>query len=438
MSQAGAGESDTRLRRAIGPGLLTVFVVGDILGAGIYALVGEVATEVGGAIWTSFLAAFVLAVFTAFAYAELVSKHPRAAGAALYTDLAFRAPFFTFVVAFAVMSSGIASAATLARAFAGDYLSEFVDLPIVLAAIAFLLVLAAINLRGIAESVRVNLVLTAIEVTGLLLIVAIGVAALSEGSGDFSRNFEFKDGESVFVAIVAGTALSFYAMIGFEDSVNVAEETREPSRSYPRALFLGLAIAGVLYLIVTLTASLVVPTATLTGSDAPLLEVVEQGPLGISTKLFSFIALMAVANSALINLIMASRLVYGMADRGNVAPVLGTILPGRRTPVAAIAFTTAIAAVLVATGDLAALADTTVLLLLFVFTIVNVAVLVLRREPVDHEHFRVPSVFPVLGAIVSVGLIVHTATDDLTTFARAGGLVLLGAILFFVNRAASR
>jgi basic amino acid/polyamine antiporter, APA family len=438
MSEARAGESDTRLRRAIGPGLLTVFVVGDILGAGIYALVGEVASEVGGAIWTSFLAAFVLAVFTAFAYAELVSKHPRAAGAALYTDLAFRAPFFTFVVAFAVMSSGIASAATLARAFAGDYLSEFVDLPLVLAAIAFLLVLAAINLRGIAESVRVNLLLTAIEVTGLLLIMAIGVAALSEGSGDFSRNFEFKDGESVFVAIVAGTALSFYAMIGFEDSVNVAEETRDPSRSYPRALFLGLAIAGVLYLIVTLTASLVVPTAALTGSDAPLLEVVEQGPLGISTKLFSFIALMAVANSALINLIMASRLVYGMADRGNLTPVLGTILPGRRTPAAAIAFTTAIAAVLVATGDLAALADTTVLLLLFVFTIVNVAVLVLRREPVDHEHFRAPSVFPVLGAIVSVGLIVHTATDDLTTFARAGGLVLLGAILFFVNRAASR
>jgi basic amino acid/polyamine antiporter, APA family len=438
MGGARAGEEDTRLKRAIGPGLLTVFVVGDILGAGIYALVGEVALEVGGAIWASFLAAFVLAIFTAFAYAELVSKYPRAAGAALYTDHAFRAPFLTFVVAFAVMSSGIASASTLARAFAGDYLSEFVDLPLVLAAIAFLVVLAAINLRGISESVRVNLILTAIEVIGLLLIVAIGVAALSDGSGDFSRNFEFKEGESVFVAILAGTALSFYAMIGFEDSVNVAEETREPSRSYPRALFLGLAIAGVLYLVVTMTASMVVPTGDLTGSDAPLLEVVEQGPLGISTKLFSFIALMAVANSALINLIMASRLVYGMADRGNLWAAFATILPGRRTPVAAIAFTTAIAAVLVATGDLAALADTTVLLLLFVFTTVNIAVLVLRREEVGHEHFRAPPVFPVLGAIVAVALIVHTATDDPTTLARAGGLVVLGAILFFVNRAASR
>jgi APA family basic amino acid/polyamine antiporter len=433
-----AGELDTKLRRAIGPGLLTVFIVGDILGAGIYALVGEVGAEVGGAIWTSFLAAFLLALFTAFAYAELVSKYPRAAGAALYTHKAFGVPFVTFVVAFAVMSSGIASASTLARAFAGDYLSEFVDLPLVLAAIGLILIVAAINLRGIAESVKANLVLTAIEVTGLLLIIAIGVAALGEGSGDFSRNFEFKEGESVFAAIVAGTVLAFYAMIGFEDSVNVAEETRRPSRSYPRALFVGIAIAGALYLVVTLTASYVVPTGRLSGSDAPLLEVVEAGPLDISTRLFSFIALMAIANSALINMVMASRIVYGMADQGILSSAFGRVLPGRRTPLVAIAFTTLVAAALIATGDLESLADTTVLLLLFVFTIVNVAVLVLRRDPVDHEHFRAPPALPVMGAVVSVALIVDTATDDLATFVRAGGLVLLGVALYFVQRAFSR
>ena len=215
-----------------------------------------------------------------------MTKYPRAAGAALYTHKAFRAPFLTFFVAFAVMSSGIASASTLARAFAGDYLSEFVDLPLVLAALIFIVVVAAINARGIAESVKLNVVLTSIEVTGLLIIVVVGVAALGEGSGDFSRNFEFKDGESVFGAIVAGTALAFYAMIGFEDSVNVAEEAKQPSRNYPRALFIGIAAAGTLYLLVTLTASLVVPTDQLSGSDAPLLEVVEVGPLGIPTKLF--------------------------------------------------------------------------------------------------------------------------------------------------------
>jgi basic amino acid/polyamine antiporter, APA family len=428
------GEEQTNLRRAIGPRLLTVFIIGDILGAGIYALVGEVGAEVGGAIWTAFAAAFVLALFTAFAYAELVSKYPRAAGAALYTQRAFRTPFFTFMVAFAVMSSGIASASTLARAFAGDYLSEFVDLPLVLAAIAMILIVAAINLRGIAESVRVNVVLTAIEVLGLVLIVVIGVAALGEGSGDFSRNFEFKEGEGVVAAIVGGSALAFYAMIGFEDSVNVAEETKRPSRIFPRALFTGLAIAGGLYLLVTLTASYVVPTDQLSGSDAPLLEVVEVGPLGLSTRLFAFIALMAVANSALINMIMASRIVYGMADQGIVARLFARTLPGRRTPAAAIVFTTAIAVVLISTGDLSTLADTTVVLLLTVFTIVNVAVLVLRRESVEHEHFRAPSVFPVLGALISVALLVDTALDDASVFLRAVILLAVGAALWVVNR----
>ncbi len=432
--QRSGGESDTKLRRAIGPGVLTVFVIGDILGAGIYALVGEVGLEVGGAIWTAFLAAFVLALFTAFSYAELVSKYPQAAGAALYTHKAFGVPFFTFIVAFAVMSSGIASASTLARAFAGDYLSEFVELELVVAAIIFILIVAAINLRGIAESVTVNLVLTAIEVIGLIIIVIIGVAALSDGSADFSRNFEFKEGESVFFVIVGGTALSFYALIGFEDSVNVAEETKNPSFVFPRALFTGLVVAGVLYLLVTLTASAVVPTGQLGGSDAPLLEVVEVGPLGFSTQLFSFIALMAVSNSALINMIMASRIVYGMAEQGIVAGVFSRLLPGRRTPIAAILFTTLISIVLIISGDLASLADTTVLLLLSVFTIVNIAVLVLRNDEVDHEHFHAPSVFPVLGAIVSVALIVDTAFDDLAVFARAAILLAVGVLLWFANR----
>ena len=430
----GSDEPETNLKRAIGPGLLTVFVIGDILGAGIYALVGEVGAETGGAIWTAFMSAFVLALFTAFSYAELVSKYPQAAGAALYTQRAFRMPFFTFMVAFAVMSSGIASASTLSRAFAGDYLSEFVDLPLVLAAIIFIVLVAAINMRGIAESVRLNLVLTSIEVIGLILIVVIGVAALGEGSGDFSRNFEFKEGESVVTAIVAGTALSFYAMIGFEDSVNVAEETKHPARTFPRALFTGLAVAGVIYLLVTLTASLVVPTADLSGSDAPLLEVVEQGPLGISTKLFAFIALMAVANSALINMIMASRIVYGMADQGIVARVFSRTLPSRRTPFVAIILTTAIAIALICTGDLATLADTTVILLLSVFTVVNVAALVLRSNQVDHDHFQGPAIFPILGALVAAWLLVDTALDDFSLVLRALILLAVGVVLWAINR----
>ena len=429
-----AAARETPLRRAIGSRMLLVFVVGDILGAGIYALVGEVGAEVGGAIWTAFIAALVLAVFTAFAYAELVTKYPRAAGAALYVNRAYRVPFLTFMVAFAVMASGITSASTLSRAFAGDYFKEFIDLPLVLVALAAIAIVAAINLRGISESVKVNVVLTLVEVAGLVLIVVIGAVALGQGDADFGRNFEFKEGESVVLAIVGGASLAFYALIGFEDSVNVAEEARDPARAFPRALFGGLLIAGVIYLLVTLTASMVVATNELSESSGPLLEVVRQGPLGISTKLFSFIALLAVINGALINMIMASRLVYGMSRQGIVPDFFGRVLSERRTPYVAIGFTTLLAAVLIATGDLSDLADTTVLLLLFVFTIVNVTVLVLRRDPVEHTHFRAPFVLPVLGAVVSVALIVDTATDDTEVFVRAGLLLLLGAVLWGVNR----
>lgn len=437
-TSAAKGEADTPLKRTLTKRTLTIFVIGDTVGAGIYALVGEVGAEVGGAIWTAFTVALILALLTAFAYAELVTKYPQAAGSALYVDKAYKTPFLTFMIGFAVMASGIASASTLARAFAGDYFSEFIDAPIVLIALIFIVVIAAINLRGIAESVKINVVLTAIEVTGLALIVLIGVVALGQGDADFGRNLEFKGGENVFLAIVGGAALSFYALIGFEDSVNVAEETHDPSRIFPRALFTGLAVAGVIYLLVTLAASSVVPVADLSASDGPLLEVVKQGPLNFPVKLFSFIALLAVANGALINMITASRLVYGMSRREIVPRAFSRVLEGRRTPHVAIAFTTAIAAVLIATGDLEDLADTTVLLLLLVFTVVNVTAIVLRRDTVEHDHFTAPVVLPALGAVVSLALIVDTVLDDSSVAVRAGILLAVGALLYAVNLAAVR
>jgi amino acid transporter len=422
----------SQLKRAITRNMLLVFVVGDVLGAGIYALVGEVAGKTGGAIWTAFGLALALAVFTAFAYAELVTKYPRAAGAALYVNKAFKAPFLTFLVAFAVMASGVTSAATLASAFAGDYLAEFIDVPATLAALVFLAAVTAINVRGISESVKVNLALTAIEVGGLVLICVIAVAALGAGDGDPGRAFEFRSDEAVPIAILSGAALAFYALIGFEDSVNVAEETQDPRRSYPRALFGALAIAGVIYLAVTLLASMVVPTDRLTGSSGPLLEVAQAGPLAIPTKVFSLIALFAIANGALINLIMASRLTYGMSREGIVPPLFSKVLDGRRTPLAAIAFTAGLCAVLVIVGDLSTLADTTVTLLLGVFILVNVSVLVLRRDHVDHDHFHAPAVFPVVGVLACAGLLTR---QELDTFLFAGGLLGLGVLLYVVTRA---
>jgi basic amino acid/polyamine antiporter, APA family len=419
------------LNRAIGRRMLLFFVLGDVLGAGIYALVGEVGGRVGGAIWTSFLVALLLAVFTAFAYAELVTKYPRAAGAALYVNKSFGRPFVTFMVAFAVMASGITSAATLARAFGGDYLEQFVSVPTAVAALVFLAVVTAINARGIGESVKINIGLTIIELTGLLLVIVIAVAALGDGQGDAGRAFEFKEGESVVGAMLGGAALAFYALIGFEDSVNVAEETRDPRRDYPRALFAVLLIAGVIYLLVSGLASMVVPTDRLAESSGPLLEVTGTGPLSVPDKVFAAIALFAVANGALINLIMASRLTYGMACQGIVPSVFARVLDGRRTPLNAILFTAALCGLLVLTGDLASLADTTVLLLLVVFILVNVSVLVLRRDRVDHAHFHAPTVFPVVGIGVCVALMTQKSGE---TYARAGALLALGVVFWLVNR----
>jgi APA family basic amino acid/polyamine antiporter len=415
--------------------MLLLFVVGDVLGAGIYALVGTIGDRVGGAIWAAFLLAIVLAFFTAVAYAELVTKYPQAAGAALYVNKAFGIRFLTFMVAFAVMCSGLTSAATLSRAFGGDYLSEFVSIPTIVVACLLLLAVAAINSRGIGESVKVNVGFTLIELTGLVLVVVIGLAAVLDGVGDTGRAFDIKEGESLLPAVMAGAGLAFYAMIGFEDSVNVAEEARDPQRDYPRALFGGLLIAGAVYLAVSIVASMAVPTNTLAESDGPLLEVVQIGPLAMNTKIFAAIALFAVTNGALINMIMASRLLYGMSIQGIVPGAFSKVLPGRRTPWVAIAFTTTLAMILVATGDLGTLADMTVLLLLIVFALVNSAVLVLRRDHVDHEHYRAPTALPLLGVGISIA-VMFTKEGDI--FLRAGLLLLVGVVFWLMNLAALR
>jgi basic amino acid/polyamine antiporter, APA family len=432
MEAATASSQDgAPLRQVITRPLLLLFIVGDVLGAGIYALIGEIGGRVGGAIWGAFVVALVLALFTAVAYAELVTKYPKAAGAALYANKAFRRPLVTFVVAFAVMSSGIASAATLARAFGGDYLTELVgDVPTVLVALGFLGAVAALNVRGIEESVKTNVVLTLIELGGLILVIVVAGAALADGQGDASRAFEVKEGETIVSAMIGGAALAFYALIGFEDSVNVAEECKDPKKDYPPALFGGLAIAGVVYLAVAMLASMVVPTKELASSDGALQLVASTGPLGIPADVFSVIALFALANGALINMIMASRIVYGMSREGIVAQGFGRVSKTRRTPYVAIAFTTVLAMVLAATGDLSDLADTTVLLLLLVFAVVNVAVLVLRKDDVGHDHFRAPTVLPIIGAIACIVL---AFDKDGAIWARAGLLLALGVVLWALN-----
>ena len=259
----------------------------------------------------------------------------------------------------------------------------------------------------------------------------IGVAYLAGGDGDPGRAFEFKDSDTAVPFLVLnGAALAFYALIGFEDSVNIAEETQRPRFSYPRALFGGLLIGACVYTLVTVVASMAVPTERLADSDGPLLEVVDLGPLAVSPKLFAGIALFALANTILINLITASRLLYGMGEERVLPAVFRRVLPGRRTPVVANTFSTGIAMLLVLTGDLEALADTTVVLLLLAFIGVNTAVLVARRDRVDADHFVVPTPVPILGILVCLALLTQQEGE---VFARAGLLLLVGLVLWGIN-----
>ncbi len=427
----------TELKRVMGPGLLLLFVVGDVLGTGIYALTGEVAAKVGGIVWLPFLVAFVLATVTACSYLELVTKYPKAAGAALYTQKAFGVHFLTFLVAFAVMSSGITSASTASQAFAENFGKSFGlgDGAFLITAISigFMVLLGLINLRGVGESVKANVVLTCIELTGLLIIIMIGAAALMGGQGDFGRAFDFSSAgeQGLFWPVIAATTLAFFAMVGFEDSVNMAEEAKNPSRIFPKVLLGGLLITGVIYLLVSITAIALVDAEALGEGATPLLKVVEAGAPWFPLSVFGIITMCAVANSALINMLMASRLLYGMAQEKVLPSILGKVLPKRRTPYTAIVFTTGLAIALITfVGAVPDLGGTTALLLLAVFTLVNIAVLVLRSDTVDHDHFTSPLGLPYIGAISCAFFVGPWTGRDSVQYLIAAVLIGLGVVLW--------
>jgi APA family basic amino acid/polyamine antiporter len=432
--------AEPSLERVMGPGLLLLFIVGDILGTGIYALTGQVAKQVGGVVWLPFLVAFAVALVTAFSYLELVTKYPKAAGAALYTHKAFGIHFVTFLVAFAVMSSGITSASTASRAFAANMSNAFgLNLAggsgITLVGLAFMALVAAVNFRGVGESVKANVVLTCVELTGLLIIIVIGLWAIGAGEGDVSRVTQFNTGERGAIwSVVAATTLAFFAMVGFEDSVNMAEECKDPTRNFPRVLLLGLFITGAIYVLVSISAITLVSPEALGEGETPLLKVVQAGAPNFPLGIFGFITMFAVANSALINMLMASRLVYGMSREGVLPRVLGHVHPTRRTPYVAIAFTSLLAFGLITfVGGVPQLGGTTALLLLCVFTVVNVAVLVLRRDPVDHQHFRTPTFLPFVGALSCAFLVGPWTGRDPSQYRIAGVLLGIGVVLWVVT-----
>ena len=441
------GESH-ELKRVMGPGLLLLFIVGDILGTGVYALTGNIAGEIGGAAWAPILIAFAVATITAFSYLELVTKYPGASGAALYTHKAFGIHFITFLVTFAVLCSGLTSAATASSAVASNFAKGFhLDLSpfgVTVVAMVFLGILALVNLRGVSESVKLNVVLTCIELTGLLIVILVGFWAASQGNADFSQTvvFETSEDKGIFMALTAVTSLAFFSFVGFEDSVNMVEETKDPTKNFPRVMLLGLSITLVVYVLVSLFTVAIVPIGQLGESTTPLLDVVRIGAPGIPIdSIYPFLTIIAVANTALINMLMASRLLYGMARQGVIPGILGKVLPERRTPWTSIIFTTVLGMALIlivnnfmGKGTASALGGTTALLLLAVFTVVNIAAIILRRDKSqeDREYFHAPKVLPYLGTITCAYLLGPWAQDPIE-YQIAVILIGLGVLLWLLN-----
>lgn len=423
----------THLARNVGLLSLTLYGVGDILGSGIYGLVGKAAGEMGSAVWLAFLVSMIAAGLTGLSYASLGSRYPRAGGAAYSTYRAFKSGFLSYVVGLAVLASGLTSMATAARVFAG-YLSGtgvLGDFPVWIIAFVFSILVALLVFRGIRESLMANGVFTLVEVGGLLLILVVGASYL--GSVDYfdATTVTNPTGELGLSLVLSGAVLTFYSFVGFEDMLNVAEEVKEPRKTMPRGLLLAVGISSLIYMGISLVAVSVIPAAELAQSKQPLVDVVAKAAPGFPTPLFSVIAMFAVANTALLNFVMGSRLLYGMARNGLVPSALGRVHPKRRTPALAVLAVWCLFVVLILSGDISSLAKATSVLLLSCFTIVNIALIVLKRAEKIPGSFEVPSFVPALGAMICLALLFRAGSAELMT---AGGILAVIVVLYFVMK----
>jgi APA family basic amino acid/polyamine antiporter len=424
------------LHRSIGPVQLALYGLGSMLGAGIYGLIGKAAGEVGNAVWLAFVVALVAALLTALSYASLGSRYPRAAGAAYVTERAFGLPLLSFVVGLALVCSGLTSVATQSRVFAANLavLFNLESIPLWWLALGFLLVLAGIVFRGIRESMWVNVLCTLVEASGLILVVAVGLSYW--GSVDLLEMPPAAVDQGEWLILMQGAVLTFFAFIGFEDTLNVAEECRDPQRTIPLGLVLAMSMAAVLYIAIAVTAVSVVPWAELAAAPGPITEVVLRAAPLIPPIVFTGITLFAVANTALVNYVTASRLIYGMAHQGLLPLRFGDVHAERRTPHVAILALFLVAMPLALFGTIAELAAATVLLLLLVFAVVNAALFVLKRRPGEkHGYFEIPLAVPAIGALVCLVLVmVRVGTGDWRAPAIAGALLLASAVIYAIVR----
>jgi amino acid transporter len=437
---------------------LVIYGVGDMIGSGIYATVGKAAAGMGNAVWLSFTVSMVAAMLTGLSYASIASRYPRAAGACYVTHRAFNFSFLSYFIGLAVAASGLTSMATSTNAFS-DVLAELLgikgsigkiaykpmgwnvidkDVGVLICILVFLAFMTLINFRGIRESMWTNLVCTAVEVGGLLFVVAVGIKYWG------SVNYMEVPPQRAFgpVMLFGGAVLTFFAFVGFEDMLNVAEEVKKPERTMPLGIVLALSVVAVLYIAVSVTAVSVVHYTVLAAAPAPLSAITAHAAPWLPGWVFKFITMFSVANTVLINYIMGSRLLYGMSRQGLLPAMLGKIHHTRRTPHVAILTLLCIVIVLALAGGVADLATTTGLLLLGCFAVVNLALIVLKlRKGEPRGRFEVPIVIPALGIVINMTLIASRIDEFLHNRDVGGkpmiiavGLSVLIVVLYLIMR----
>ena len=391
------------LKRNLTLPLLTLYGLGNILGAGIYVLVGKVAGIAGLGTPLAFLIAMLVAGLTAFSYMELAGRFPVSASVSVYLHKAFGRRWLSVLIGVAMILGGIASAAALSQGFAG-YLRLYVNVPASVASVGIILVIGLIAIKGIKESAVLAAVFTLIEIIGLLLIIWVGRNAFTQAAVSDVLRIDPILGTG---GVIAGAFLAFYAFIGFEDMVNVSEEVKNPRKTMPLAILFSLLISTVLYIIVVIVAVTIVSPQDLSTSSAPLALVYERTGAQGAIVLTS-IGLLAAVNGIVVQIIMGSRVLYGLAKQGWIHDKFLKLHKTNQTPI--FATICIIAAMILATLTLpiVSLAKVTSLLLLGIFILVNASLISVKRKQKIHKgYISVPIAIPILGVICSSGLILY-------------------------------
>ena len=420
------------LKPVLGPVQLVFYSVGVIVGAGVYSVIGTAAGLAQQGLWLSFVIGAAVALLTAISYAELATAYPEAGAEYIYVRRAWpKAEWLSFAVGVVILIGGAAAAATVAIAF-GGYLRTFVDVPPAWSALALLIVCTAFNIWGLRESSWANIMFTSIEVGGLLLVIAAGLARETGPPPPPTA-------VGTEPAIMAAAALLFFVYLGFEEVANMVEEVRRPERDLPLALFVSIAVTTVLYVLVALAVVHMVPPAELAASEAPLTEAI-RSVWPDTGNLLSAIALFATANTVLITVIAASRLTFSMARDGELHGMFAGLLARRQTPWVAAILTLVMAAVLLPIGSVKILAEISSFAALVAFVAVNVVLIALRYKHPHHPRpFRVPGAIgrmPVLPLAAIVSILVLLVHFDWQIYL-AGGIALgLTALAFLVRQLA--